>query len=1020
MADEKDSKGKFAGVTTRAGNALGRKASDIEETVGLSREEVQRHLHELRAHEIELEIQNEELRKAQTELEELKDRYLDLYDYAPVGYVTLNKRGFILEANYTAARILGIDGKDLIKKPFSRFVCKEDADAWHRYLREVFQSQARLMSETRLVGKDGSPFYVQLDSAPVKDGPEQFSQCRMVISDIAERKVTEDALRTSEAFYRDLVENIEDFVCTHDLQGNLIFVNSSSAKLLGYGSTELVGTNLGAYLHPLMRERFEAYLARLRTDGHASGLMLVQTKGGQKRILEYRNTLRREGVAEPVALGIARDVTELKRTEKALKRRIIALTQPLDEKEGIAFEDLFNIAEIQKLQDQFAEATGVASIITRADGTPITRPSNFCRLCNDIIRRTEKGIENCYYSDAVIGKYNPDGPTVEQCLSGGLWDAGTSISVGGRHVANWLIGQVRNEAQDAERMRKYAREIGVGEEEFLQAFREVPSMSKDQFVRVARALYTLAGQLSNVAYQNVQQARFMSDRKRAEEALKESEQLYRTLFEGSMDGVYAVRRDGEITDANPSFLEIFGYTREEMIGMDVHELYFNPADRSKFQDEIEKKGSVKDYEVKWRKKDGTGIDGLVTSSVYLGKDGSIAGYLGIARDVTLRKRLERQVLQAQKMESIGTLAGGIAHDFNNILTVVLGFSELLLVERDERDPFYADLQKINQAARNGADLVKRILAFSRKANINPRPLNLNRQIEQAKELLVRTIPKMIEIELALSGDLATVYADPVQIEQVLMNLAVNAKDAMPDGGRLTIETKNVALSEEYCRMYPGAKPGDYVLLSVSDTGYGMDKETSSRMFEPFFTTKEAGKGTGLGLATVYGIVKQHGGYITCDSELGAGTTFEVYLPIRPTEAKTQTPTGKPTLPEGKERILLVDDDESVKELGKRILERSGYTVILSASGKEALDLYEKGSEKISLVILDLIMPEMGGVECLERLLKIDPGVKVLIASGYAVEGQTKDSIVTKARGFVAKPYDMGQMLQAVREILDSE
>ena len=352
-----------------------------------------------------------------------------------------------------------------------------------------------------------------------------------------------------------------------------------------------------------------------------------------------------------------------------------------------------------------------------------------------------------------------------------------------------------------------------------------------------------------------------------------------------MDGVYFVLRDGKITDANPSFCELFGYTREEMIGKDIRELFFDPADRPRFQEEIEKNGFVKDYEIKFRKRDGTEIDCLITSSVYFGEDGSIAGYRGIIRDLTTRNDFRNNFFNAQKMESIGTLAGGIAHDFNNLLTIVLGFSELLLVGTDEQDPAYADLQKIQQAARNGADLVRSILAFTRKAEINPRPLNLNHEIERIQHLLTRTISKMIDIELVLSDEPAIVHADPTQLEQVVLNLAVNAQDAMPDGGKLNFETTHVTLDEEYCRLLVGAKPGDYVMLSVSDTGDGMDRETLNHIFEPFYTTKDMGKGTGLGMAMVYGIVKQHGGYIIGYSKPGMGTTFKIYLPvIQPTRS----------------------------------------------------------------------------------------------------------------------------------------
>jgi two-component system cell cycle sensor histidine kinase/response regulator CckA len=512
-------------------------------------------------------------------------------------------------------------------------------------------------------------------------------------------------------------------------------------------------------------------------------------------------------------------------------------------------------------------------------------------------------------------------------------------------------------------------------------------------------------------------ARDISQRKQAEE----KNLWMAAIVESSDDAIIGKTLDGLMTSWNKGAANLYGYTDAEAVGQPISLLV--PPDRqdevSQLLEKIKRGEHVEHYETVRRTKKGRAIDISLTISPIRNPEGEIIGASTIARDITAQKSLQRQLLQAQKMEAIGTLAGGIAHDFNNLLTVVLGFSELLLIGKDERDPAQEDLQKINEAARKGAELVQRILAFSRKTEINPRPLNLNREIQQVKKLLVRTIPKMIEIELALSGELATVNADPVQIEQVLMNLAVNAKDAMPDGGTLTIETKNVALDEEYCRMHLGAIPGDYVLLSVSDTGHGMDKETLNHIFEPFYTTKGVGRGTGLGLAMVYGIVKQHGGYTTCYSELAVGTVFKIYLPVVPTEAQSEIRTEKPRLSRGTETILLVDDEEHVRELGKRVLEKYGYTVLTAASGKQALVVYEKNKDQISLVILDLIMPEMGGRECLERLLKIEPLAKVLIASGYAAEGQTKEGIETGAKGFVGKPFDMRQMLHTVREVLDS-
>ncbi len=512
----------------------------------------------------------------------------------------------------------------------------------------------------------------------------------------------------------------------------------------------------------------------------------------------------------------------------------------------------------------------------------------------------------------------------------------------------------------------------------------------------------------------------ITERKESQVKLKQSEERLRLIIDSSPIGIIIVQ-EGKYVYVNPRFVEIFGYEKaDEILGLPVEAIYVPESKElivQRVPDSTSGTKTISHYEAVGVSKSGKAIDAgaWVTEIEYLGGEASLA----FVMDVTESKRLRSQLLQAQKMESIGTLAGGIAHDFNNLLTVVLGFSELLLIGKDEQDPSYADLQRINHAARNGADLVRRILTFSRKAEFNPRPLNLNHEIEQAKQLLTRTVPKMIEVELVLSDGLPTVIADPTQVEQVLMNLAVNARDAMPEGGKLTIDTKPVTLDEEYCRLHLGSKPGDYVMLSISDTGHGMDSETLNHIFEPFYTTKASGEGTGLGLAMVYGMVKQCGGYIIGYSEPGMGTAFRIYLPVIPTEAKSEPPTDKPILSRGTETILLVDDEEMVRDLGKRILERSGYTVLTAANGKEAVNLYRKQGSKISLVILDLIMPEMGGRQCLEELLKIDSQVNVLIASGYSAAGETKKTIESGARGYVGKPYEMRGLLEAVRRVLDA-
>ncbi len=316
--------------------------------------------------------------------------------------------------------------------------------------------------------------------------------------------------------------------------------------------------------------------------------------------------------------------------------------------------------------------------------------------------------------------------------------------------------------------------------------------------------------------------------------------------------------------------------------------------------------------------------------------------------------------------------------------------------------------------------MQRLLMFSRKSEPKPVPMNLNKQIVQVEKLLRRTIPKMIDIKLELSADLPTINADPSQVEQVLMNLAVNARDAMPDAGKLTVKTDLVMLDEDYCRLHVEANPGKHVLLEISDTGQGMDKETVEHIFEPFFTTKEMGRGTGLGLAMAYGIVKHHNGHITVYSEVGKGSTFRVYLPAVPVEAETAMEDSGIMPAFGTETVLLVDDEEFLRELGTRILRKNGYTVLQAVNGKEALGLFRKEHSQISLVILDLIMPEMGGTECLKELLKIDPQVKVLIASGFSADASIRDTIQMGARGFVSKPFRVKELLRHIRKALDED
>lgn len=514
--------------------------------------------------------------------------------------------------------------------------------------------------------------------------------------------------------------------------------------------------------------------------------------------------------------------------------------------------------------------------------------------------------------------------------------------------------------------------------------------------------------------------RDITDRKAAEAALKQSEERMRILIEVSPIGI-RVARKGVYIYANQAFARMFGYDDPlEIVGVSVPSLYV-PEERElvrKFASDKQVGSEIPSYyEVTGLAKDGRRLD-LAVWITKIDFDGEPAT-LGFVVNFTTEKSLKTQLFQAQKMESLGSLAGGIAHDFNNLLQVILGYSELLLATGQIGEKPAKDIKRIYKAAKDGAELANRLLAFSRKAEIKRRTMNLNDQVKQLKGMLERTIPKMIQIDLALADDLAMINADPTQMDQVLLNLIVNARDAMPEGGKLTIQTQNISLDDQYCRFHVGAKPGDYILLAVSDIGQGMDKQTLDHIYEPFFTTKGEGKGTGLGLSVVYGVVRSHEGFIECYSEPEMGTTFKVYLPVLSGDPlETKDGESSPVPKGGSETILLVDDEESVRELGTRLLKAAGYTIITASNGREATQIFQAARKEIALIILDLIMPEIGGLQCLDELIKIDPNVKVLIASGMVMDNASRKVVDSNTKGFVPKPYRMNEVLEAVRKALD--
>src|SRR6266478_3523844 len=510
----------------------------------------------------------------------------------------------------------------------------------------------------------------------------------------------------------------------------------------------------------------------------------------------------------------------------------------------------------------------------------------------------------------------------------------------------------------------------------------------------------------------------ITDSKRVEEELQKSESQFRSLVHDAPYGIYRVALDGRLLQVNPALVKMLGYeSEEELTRCSVEkDIYRNPETRQRLVRDHWQKQDFREVEAEYRRKDGNIIIVRMTGHPVREKDHSLAYIEVFAEDITERRSLEKQLLQSQKMEAIGRLAGGIAHDFNNLLGVILGHSDILDQQIVGNNRLRKSVEATRNAAERAAALTLQLLTFSRKQVIEPTVIDLNASVMEVEKMLHRVIGEDIELAIRLQPDLGRVKADPGQLSQVLMNLAVNSRDAMPNGGKLVIETANMELDDTYGRQHLGAKPGPHVMLAISDTGTGMDSETLSHIFEPFFTTKETGKGTGLGLSMVYGIVKQSNGYIMAYSEPDRGTTFKIYLPS--TEESLPVEQREMEIVGGTETILVVEDEPALRELTCTLLEDSGYTVLESSGVEDAIRTAKDMQRQIDLLLTDVVMPGLDGRELASQLATFRPDLKVLYMSGYTDEVIAHRGVLAEGTLLVQKPFTRNKLLQKVREALD--
>ncbi len=740
-------------------------------------------------------------------------------------------------------------------------------------------------------------------------------------------------------------------------------------------------------------------------------------------------------------LEIFHDVTDRKRTEQELRdseeRLRFKLDSVLKHDSSLTGEELKNVLvmeNIQSLMDDFYQVTGACFAVLDLEGNVLVGVG-WQDICTKFHRVNPRTCKNCLESDlAHRGNLKP-GEVVSYKCKNNLNDVISPLYIADKLVGYVYTGQLffDDEEINPGLFELQAEKYGFDKASYIEALSRVPRFSRQRVDSLMSYLVKLTTMISRLGDANLKMARSVIEQKQVETELREIQENLKLIVDNAPIILLISAGPEELIEyVNPRYSELLGYSTEDIKCVSdwwtkayPDQVYREQVKRewnSRTAVAVNNRTSIEPMEVKVKCKDGSEKI-IAWGFVSTGSKNVVFGL-----DLTQRKtaeaekdNLQEKLLHSQKMEAVGTLAGGIAHDFNNLLQVVIGYSELIGEDPDLPEHLKTDLNKVYKASMDGAELVKGLMMFGRKTPAKMAPLNLNEHIIKIRKLLNRTIPKMIEIILRLEKDLPVINADKTQIEQILMNLAVNSRDAMPNGGELIVETSVVNLTEKSLPDQLFVVPGRYIKLKVSDTGSGIPEDAIGRIFEPFFTTKEVGKGTGLGLSVVYGIVQQHNGYMTCSSELQKGTVFEIYFPVTDSDCvgsdclqqQRVVPSG------GRETILIVDDDDAVRSLASGLLGSAGYKIVEASDGYEAFRIYEVMRSSIDLVILDLVMPRMGGIECLDLLLQINPNVRVVIASGYADEGWASNLMEKGAIACVAKPYNQLSLLEIVRSVLDN-
>ncbi len=1014
--------------------------------------------------------------QAEEALRDSERKYATLVENSKDGIIMISD-GVLKFVNRASIELVGRSPDEMIGANFLDFIAADYRDlVLKRYTDRISGKDVPPIYEIGLLRRDGSTIPVELNAIRIdfEDKPADL----VVIRDITERKQNEEALKESEKRFRETVELLPSIICEYDLDGRMTYVNNYGLKTFGYTHSDV---EQGLYADQMVppdelakfKDRFSSLVKGNKTDPIEYRL---RCKDGSKiYVIANSAPIFKDGRIVGSRSSIT-PITERKEFEELLRKsekryRLLAdnvldviwtrdinlgltyispsvtdqLGYTVEEAKALTLEESWTPDSFNRIKEVLTEELEVErkekTDLSRSrmveveakckDGSTkwVEAKMNFLRdqngqpvgvigVTRDISerKRTEAALKESEEKYRDLVRYAPTGIYEIDYRKGKLSSVNDVMSEISGYTREELLSMNPIDLLSEDSKKLYIKRLKK-----LFAGEQVPDKVEFKIKRKdGKELWALLNVKFVYENGNVKRATVVAhdinDRKRAEEALKESEEKYRTVLEANPDPVIVYDIEGKVLYFNPAFTRVFGWTLEERLGQKMD--LFVPEDAwPETQKMIQKVLAGERFsgvETRRYTKEGNMIPVSISGAIYKDQGGTPLGSVINLRDISEQKKLEAQLHQAQKMEAIGTLAGGITHDFNNLLMGIQGRTSLMLMGMDPSHPHTEHLKGIENYVISAADLTKQLLGFARSGKYEVKTIDLNDLVKRENKMFGRT-KKEVNILEKFQKDLWSIDADQGQIEQVLLNIHVNAWQAMPGGGNLYVQTENVIIDEDFSKPHH-VEPGKYVKISITDTGVGMDEATQQRIFDPFFTTKEMGRGTGLGLASSYGIIKNHGGFIDVYSVKGEGATFNIYLPASE-KTVVKEKTFHKEIFRGTETVLLVDDEEIITRVGKEMLSTLGYNALIAKSGKEAIQTYKENQEQIDIVILDMILPEMGGGEIYDALKEINPDMKVILSSGYSIDGKATEIMERGCDGFLQKPFKIGELSRKLREVL---